>query len=480
MTLYKKAATKELFIKLMGLATGATTAGWISTLARVIGVALIIPIAFRKLTLEDTVLWLFFTTAINFQAILDFGHNTTFGRYIAYARATNNNVKSLIEAPRIESLLHIIGPSYFRMTLGMSLIVIPILSYMVATPIGASTQQFAHWFAWAILCVSLVIQTYAGRFIATLQGFEHVATQRWIEAGIGVAANGLAGAFLWADGKLISAALSTAIVGIFGASIYGFAAKQVLRKRSKKFEALRPPDSELKLARQVIWSSAWRSGIGILFSTGLIQFLSITVSNIAPAAQASSFMFATRIAQVISTLSQSPFYSYLPTLARKFKEHALGEIQSEARSRMSAASLIVAAGFIGAGIFLPTFLRVTDSQTVFVSNSIWLAMGFGYLAERIGAMHMQLYTLSGKVIWHWVNGGTGIAFIIGAWLLFKKFELLAIPISMFISYTTVYCAIAIQRSYKLLNLRLWDFDLIATIPAALLLSAYGIATLFFK
>lgn len=454
---------------------GPTVAGWIAILGRVIGVAIVIPIAFRTLSPPDTVLWLFFTTAVNFQAILDFGHNITFARFIAYARAKSGQPQpgaAAVALPTLPVLLNIIGSAYLRVTAGTALVAGLILSWMARQPIAASSHPLQHWLVWSVVCASLIIQTYGGRFIAVLQGFERVAVQRWIEAGLGVISNVVAGVLLVYSKTLAPAAVGSALVGVGAACAYALASRRSTAGFSSSMPEFEP--AALVDARRQIWHAAWRSGVGILCSTGLIQMMGLSVSNLAPPARAASFMFAMRIAQVISALSQSPFYNHLPTLARKFREHDMQGVKSDARSRMLSATLIVAMGFVTTGVLAPPVLQRLGSKTDFVELSIWVALGFAFLAERVGAMHMQLYTLGGRVIWHWVNGLTGMGMLAGTFLLYRSLGLIAFPLSMFAVYVAIYCSISIVRSYRLLGLEFLRFDAIASVPAASILALFAL------
>ena len=445
-----------------------TVASWVGISGRIAGVAILIPIAFRVLSPTDAVLWMFFFSVINFQNILDFGFNTTFCRYIAYSRASNKS--DAAQGLDLISILSLMKKSYRRLILCEIFIAIPIISYFAKKPIEASSNPQLHWLTWSLVCLSLLSQTYGGRYTATLQGFEKVPTQRWIEALIGVLGSFFSGIILLNFGSLAFSTLSTALIGIIGTISYSKAAEKLfsiganITHKKNTFNNV--------VAGKSIWNACWKSGIGVLFSTGMLQTIPIIVSNYSAPEKAAPFMFAMRVAQTISILSQSPFYSYLPRFARLYKDGHNRELKSEALRKMLFANLVIATGFLFLGIAIPKYIELTGSQFSFVDSTLWALLGVSFLIERSGAMHMQLYTLGGNVIWHWANGMTGLCIAFLLYFLMPAHGLIAVPVSIGAAYLSIYCLIAIPRSHKLLKLpALFDITT-AGIPLLIILICF--------
>jgi hypothetical protein len=453
---------------------GPTVAGWMSISARVAGVAIVIPIAFKVLSPADAVLWMFFTTALSLHGLLDFGHNSTLIRMIASARARGDASligvqQGRLYAPGLAVLIEIMPRIYLRLTLVMCGLVLLLLTPLIDAPITASSNPTAHWLLWLFAAMCLAAQVYGGRYIAVLQGFEKVATQRWVEALHAVASSLAAGLLLLSLGRLFEPILAICISGL--------CAVLANRRYAQSLLARRHIDRHMKeardVARRIVWAAAWRSGVGVLCSMGLVHLLTMSVGSILAPAEGASFMFAMRISQVISSFSQTPFYAHLPTLTRKYKEKRLNEVRREAKKRVSAACLIAIVGVVLVGLLGPHAMARLGLKIPFLDQKTWLLLGSAILVERIGAMHMQLYTLGGKVIWHWVNGVTGAVILGATLLLLPGYGAVAIPAAMLLAYAAIYCSLTIPRSYRLLELKFSTFDRDACLPSIILLALYA-------
>jgi hypothetical protein len=216
-----------------------------------------------------------------------------------------------------------------------------------------------------------------------------------------------------------------------------------------------------------MWPAAWRSGVGVLMSQGVIQASGLIYGQFADAVSLASYLIALRIITLISQFSQAPFYSKLPQLAVLQAQGQRDTQVNVAQRGMWLAHWVFLIGVVAVAVLAQPLLDLIGSRTPFVSLFFWVAMAMAFFAERYGAMHIQLYTLTNHVIWHIANGVTGVLMLLFAWVFYPWLQLLAFPVGMLIAYLGFYVWYAVRHSRTAFGLHLFSFESRAAIPPAL-------------
>ena len=100
------------------------------------------------------------------------------------------------------------------------------------------------------------------------------------------------------------------------------------------------------------------------------------------------------------------------------------------------------------------------SHIVFPDSYLWCLLGIGFFIERYGAMHMQIYSLTNKILWHIANGISGIIFIIAAAGILSVYpDMLAFPMALIASYLGFFAWYSAKHSYTILADRFIPFEL---------------------
>jgi hypothetical protein len=217
-----------------------------------------------------------------------------------------------------------------------------------------------------------------------------------------------------------------------------------------------------------VWPSAWRSGIGVLMSFGIIQLSGIAYTQIVSTDEAAKYLFALRVIQIISQFSQAPFYSKLPELAKLRSQGLVTEQLVVAKKGMRLAHWTFVVGFLGVLLVVQPILSFIGSKTQFVSMNMWILMGAGYLAERVGAMHIQLYSTTNHIIWHIANGLTGLAMLVLSVVLYGWLGAVALPLAMLVSYLCIYTPMAFYYSSRAFKFNSVEFELSVSVAPVLL------------
>ena len=139
-----------------------------------------------------------------------------------------------------------------------------------------------------------------------------------------------------------------------------------------------------------VWPSAWRSGLGVFMSFGLIQVSGIIYAQIGDVAQIAAYLLALRIIQTLSTFSRAPFYSNLPLLAILRAQNKIVQQVSVAKFGMRLSYWVYVLGFIFIGLFLDKLLVIIHSNTHFVNSTLWFLLGCAIFIERRGYAYSAL------------------------------------------------------------------------------------------
>ncbi|MFZ3140025.1 lipopolysaccharide biosynthesis protein [Polaromonas sp.] len=455
-----------------------TLTTWSSLVARLGSMLFLLPLVLRHFSTAEVAVWLLFATVASLQLIGDVGFSQTFTRAISNIRGgarvselgrisvqKNDSAALAMSSNELLRVLSTIRPVY-RLLAGVSFGLLLLLSFAVRKPIGYLPNQQDAWLAWIVVIIATTTSVWGNTYLAYLMGMERVAKLRRWETLFALLGIGSASVIVINGGGLLALILTQQIWVIIA----------VLRNRWLSCQdtafiesAHLAKDSEVI---QIIWPAAWKSGVGVLMSFGLIQSSGFIYAMLASGAQLATYLLGLRIIQVISQLSQAPFYSKIPTLSRLCAQGKVSELLAIAKRGMFFAHLTYLSGFLLAGLLSEPLLQLIHSQTPFPETQMWGLLGLAFFIERIGAMHLQLYSTTNHVIWHIANGLTGVVMLTAGYFLFQKIGVMGFPLAMAISYFAVYCTISCWHSYRIFNLKFIDFDGKISIPPFLMVTLF--------
>lgn len=447
-----------------------TLMSWGSMGARLMGLVVLLPLVLHRFSPPDIVLWLLFGTIVTLQILADAGFSQTFARSIACAEggATVDVLRDLRAAParrddaqpNLDTLVRLLGTMrrvYGRLTLLSLLIMVVGGPFVLSTPVGASTDPRAGWLAAILVLLATAVSLWGNLYTAYLQGRDRIALLRRWEMLTAIAGVGTSIVVLLLGGELL------AVV----AGQQAWAIVSVMRNRWLcRQDAVFRDGVSSTLDRDVlsaVWPAAWRSGIGVFMSYGLIQMSGIAYAQMGKSTEVAAYLLALRMIQTISMFSQAPFYSKLPALARLRSQGRVEEQTQLAKQGMKYSHWTFLLGFLLVGGSSDWLLQLIHSQSAFVSLPMWTLLGLAFFVERLGAMHIQLYSTTNKIIWHIANGLTGLAMLAGFYVAYPHYGMLAFPLAMLASYALIYCTISLWHSYRAFGLTVRSFELEASV-----------------
>jgi hypothetical protein len=196
-------------------------------------------------------------------------------------------------------------------------------------------------------------------------------------------------------------------------------------------------------------------------------------SQFAAPTAAAAYFVAFRFVQAASELSQAPFYSKLPRLARLYAEGSEATLIALAARGMRLAYGTFVLAVVALGMLAPAFLKLVGSTVPFVTPTLWLAMAFAFFVERFGGMHMQLFSITNRVVWHIANGVTGVLLIAFTAALLPFTGVFAFPFGMLLGYLSFYSWWSALLVFRAFSIRPLAFEIRTAGLPILVLAVYA-------
>jgi len=441
----------------------ATFMTWGSFLTRSLSLVVVLPLLLTRLQPAEITLWYLFMSIIGLQSVVDAGFSPTFSRIISYVMGGVgiNNLKSPKEtAPgnfdkqALSLVYSTMRTVYFRLCCVWTLLLVTVGSLALKRPIAAVHDTGSAWLAWGVIAAVSCVSFQGQQYSSYLQGTNKIAlVRRWETL---TSLGGITSSFL----VLI---LGGGLLGLVVANQTWLLINVVLNRwlaRSVENGMMRSLVYE-PFSREVfdaVWPSAWRSGVGILMSYGLIQASGIIYAQIGATASVASYLLGLRFIQIVSQFSQAPFYSKTPALARLYAEGKRDELVQIAQRGMRLSHWTYVLGFGTVGLIVEPFLRYIGSNASFPDPLLWSLLGLAFFVERFGAMHIQLYSSTNNIIWHIANGVAGVIYLSVSFGLLQYIGVYAFPVGVIAGYLGFYSWFSAKHSYKAFNIKIFNFE----------------------
>ncbi len=447
---------------------------WASIASRSLNIIVLIPFILKEFNPAEISLWYLFATIAGFNFIFELGFGPSFIRAISYglggASSMNNNKgngkPNLLFIGNIWQNIKLV---YAILTILILLILVIFGQYIIAKPISLMTYPKDGWTSWIIMIVGISFSFWGNIFAIFLQGSNKITLFRRYET-------------IFSLCSIISCAIGIQLginfVGLILLSqswnVISVIRNYLICKKDDLYNKIKSKFT-IYVDKSLItdlWSTSWRSAIGIIMSYGIINSSALYFAQSDDAKQVSSYLFCYRILQIIINFSMAPFYTKVPELSRLYITNDREKLLKSAKKGMIVSHFTFVISTILVGITAPYALEVIGSSIQFIEAKLWALLIFAFFIERFGAMHMQLYSISNNIIWHITNSITGIILLILLIFTIPSFNFYAFPISMIVAYLSFYSWYAAKKSYKLLNLKFMKFEKKITFVPLLVLLLY--------
>jgi O-antigen/teichoic acid export membrane protein len=460
-----------------------TITTWGSFFSKSIYAILLLPVITTNLSREDITIWLLFSIFIGLQNIGDMGFGVTFVRVISYAMGgavdissfgKNEEIKrtSDINWNLIEKANATTKSVYFYSSL-IFIIAISVIGYFsLKKPIGYTLDQDGAWIAFIIILVTIFFRFNGNRYSVFLQGVNNVAMlRRWetITSILSIIASFFVVIFTKSLLYLIVNQQVWAIIQIIQNR---YLCRSIYDGRFKQFKA---KGIDKHLFKSIL-PAAWKTGVGVMMSYGVVQASGLIVAQMGNTVAVSAYLFSLKILDIIKNFSNAPFYSKVPLYNRLFIEGNRGGLMARVTFGMRFTFLILVLSSVFVGIAGQQLLKIIGSNVTLVTPEIWILMVFAYFFERYGSLHIQLYTITNNIIWHIATGISGGIFIGASFLFLIVFHygIASFPLALLISSLIFYGWYAAMHSYKYFKMKFLSFEYKTSFYPLLILVIYFI------
>ncbi|MBT5398936.1 hypothetical protein HOL24_00180 [bacterium] len=429
---------------------------WGNLLAKSSSLILLLPLILTNFSSVDIVVWYVYSTIISLQMLIDFGFTPTITRIISYAygglsireieKLTISDIKSetIEKRPNYSSIYicYLTSKYAYLLLVVISLCFSAVIgTWLVSDSLSSSTTPNDAWLGWWLVLIVSAVTLYGNTYVSFLQGLNKVALVQRVQMFMSIMS------IISATLTLLMGQSILVVVSAFYAwNLVGVIANKMLT--SKYINKSDNNKANFDFFRKIIWSNAWRSGVGVMLSLGLVQFSALIVTKIASPAVAATYMLSLQLVRAASSFSQAPFYAKLPKLAQLYAQSSIDTLVTIAKKGILFSLLTFILITIFIGTFGSYFLEMIGANATFPEKYFWFILSFAFLIERLGASYLQLYSLTGDIIWHIANGVTGILVIIFIFILYNYMNIYAFPLSMLIGYTVFYTPYVIIKSVK--------------------------------
>ena len=442
---------------------------WASFAARLLSLGLPLVFLLPQFSAEQISVWYLFLSLLTVLSLFDMGFGVTFIRNIAYAMAGVENLEEVDKSgleldnnlifPTNETLLAKIILTmrfiYNRISL-VSIVIMGVLgSLILIKPIGLLHNSSDVWIAWIILLLTNSIVLRGNIFTSYLQGAYKVALFRMWEAIMFLASSITTNLVAIFSPSLLNLIFVMQLWAVLGVARNWYLCRNIL---NKEFSLIKGNKIDKPIFR-FLWPKVWRSGLGVLIARGLVEATGYIYAQIGESKDIAAYLLSLRVIQIISQLSQAPFYSKIPSLAKLYAGGKISELIAYAKTGMRYSYWTYTICFMLIAIIIYPLLDRINSTTEFIDLRIWSIMGLAIILERYGAMHLQLYSITNHILWHIANSITAAIFLLISIFLLPKFGVAAFPLGMLISNFIFYCFFAAFQSYGKFNMGFKDFEM---------------------
>ena len=297
---------------------------------RTLNVVLVLPLVLRNFTDAETALWSVFSTLLMFQLLADFGFQTTFTRFTAYAFAGATDLARVGRdpgtspdgGPNWELVRRITGTTrwLFRalgwvlfglcMTLGTAFLWRrveelglapgrladqaaalaaagdPAGSARLAARVAGVTTPTEAWIAWAVIVTATVVRFRGNGALSYLLGTGKVALARRWEALSGLGSIATGAIVLGWKGDLLSLVVANQAWVVLAVARNGWLARQAHGGRLRQYPGPLRDDAVLRVA----WPPAWRAGVAYCASQGAVQLGALIYAQQRDSAAVASYL----------------------------------------------------------------------------------------------------------------------------------------------------------------------------------------------
>jgi len=436
---------------------------WGSFLANSLSALIVLPLVLTKFSTAEITVWYLMLTFVGLQFVVESGFSTTFSRIITYLtggvainnlRRPSTSGTGNLNAGDLNRVYSTMQVAYFGLGIAWTTLLLVTGALALQRPISHVQDPRSAWIAWGVIVAVSFIAFQGNRYVSYLMGLNEVALLRRWDAIAAIGAIITSFIILFSGGGLLALVIANQAWLLLKVALNAWLARSAADGLMRSFSS----QSFNKQVFNAIWPSAWRSGVGVLMSYGIIQSSGIIYAQVGSTPDVASYLLGMRVMQIITQFSSAPFYSKIPSYSRLYAEGKVAELLQVAQRGMRLSHWAFVIGFGSTAFLAAPILKYLGSNASFPNPLLWILMGLAFFSERFGAMHIQLYSTTNKIIWHIANGVSGTIYLAVSLGLLNLIGAYAFPIGIMAGYYGFYSWYSASHSYREFSLKPIAFE----------------------
>lgn len=427
----------------------------------------------RRFSDQEAALWFIFSSVLAVQSLASFGFTPSFARLLAYARA-GAEVEQMRDLRQgnaigqgetnwrsIERLCTCMRRVFAVVSLVAMGLMLTVGTAVMWRPLAEQGHQLPSWIAWGAIVLVSTASLWGNYYLACLQGMDHVAeTRRW-ETLVSVAGILTGFVVLLAGGRLLALILSNQLWALAGVLVNRGLCRRVHGGSFARLPRLAWDSGVFT----VIWQSAWKNGLTGVLTLGLIQATGIIQAQSGNATATATYVFTLRIVTLLGQLSQAPFLSKLPELARLRAAGDTVKLFSLLRRGMLLAHWSLVGGLVVLPLVAPPVLTWLKSRSVEFDPVLWGLFSLNLFFERWSGMLQQVRNLTNRPLEHYgMFGYFGVNLTV-LLLTHDALEMYAFPVAMLAAQLLFAIWLGSVAAYRTLRVKPLNFERGLALPA---------------
>lgn len=435
------------------------------------------PLILVKYNVDEIAFWYLLLTINSFAIVIDFGFYPTFSRIISFVFNGLSEVSEISERTKtskdgkpawdfMEKVYGTVNSTYFFLSVIVT-IVIAIGSYSsINTVIERTVEPSPLWFSYYIFLLSVVISFLARRSDAIIIGTNHVALiQRWnIIINI---LNSLSSILIvYLDYGIEWLAINQLVFAIVLVVRSYLLEINICGGRFKNFKIFNFNFDIFKW----VWVPSWKSGVGILASTGLTQVTGFVYTSMSTAEELASYLITLKLVTTISQFSQAPFYSKIPVFSGLRVRNEIKTLSKQTQVAIFRSLMVFVFG-VSCLFFLGDYLLLLIGANTKLESSMFIVfMALIWFFERHHAMHAQIYSTTNKIPFYKMLIITGLINVGLMYLLVPRIGVWGFPTALALANLSINNWWNVKISLKSIHENFWSyFSKSALVPLLLLI-----------
>ncbi len=380
-----------------------TITTWVSLATSSLKNLIFIPLVVSVYTTTEVATWFLFLSVVSISNLFDLGFYSAGSRLVSYIMGGQNRIDGVFDPVKEDEDVIVNWDLYSKLygTYGVIFILLSGIFLLALVTIGSfsfertinqASEPMILWNAWIVIIISMVCNVYGKKYKTFLHGMNKIPLMnRW---------NSLFGILTLVSGFVVLSAGLNMFWFVFSTQVFVVLSvirdKFLLRSVLDKAVKLRKIYWDKKLFKDV-WKPTWRTGVGVLGSTGITEATGFIYAQYANPGSLASYLLALRFINFISTVSKAPFYSKLPVYNKLRAKVALEDLTRITKKGIVFALVVFIFCTLTIGIFTNPILKLIDSNIEFVSLYFWFALSFVWYVDRHDSMHAQIYSTTNKI-----------------------------------------------------------------------------------